>query len=100
MSENFVSRNEFNSLKQEVQELKTEMDENKKILVVIDKKIDVITERIANGDKIDDLKLKPLNKRVSDLEEGYKWLQRTVGATLIGIAIKIFFEVSKYIAIK
>lgn len=99
MSE-FVSRNEFNSLKQEVQELKTEMDENKKILVVIDKKIDVITEKIANGEKIDELTLKPLNKRVSDLEESYKWLQRTVGATLIGIAIKIFIEVSKYIAIK
>lgn len=100
MSESFVSREEFNSLKQEVQSLKTEMDENKKLLVAIDKKIDVITERISNADKIDELTLKPLNKRVSDLEESYKWLQRTVGATLIGIAIKIFIEVSKYIAIK
>lgn len=100
MSESFVSREEFNSLKQEVQSLKTEIDENKKLLVAIDKKIDVITERISNADKIDELTLKPLNKRVSDLEESYKWLQRTVGATLIGIAIKIFIEVSKYIAIK
>lgn len=100
MSESFVSREEFNSLKQEVQSLKNEIDENKKLLVAIDKKIDVITERISNADKIDELTLKPLNKRVSDLEESYKWLQRTVGATLIGIAIKIFIEVSKYIAIK
>ena len=30
MSESFVSREEFNSLKQEVQALKTEIDENKK----------------------------------------------------------------------
>ena len=100
MSEEYVSRNEFNSLKQEVQSIKTEMDENKKLLVAIDKKIDVITERISNADKIDELTLKPLNKRVSDLEESHKWLQRTVWATLIGIVIKILFEVSKYIAIK
>ena len=89
MSESFVSREEFNSLKQEVQALKTEIDENKKLLVAIDKKIDVITE----------LTLKPLNKRVSDLEESHKWLQRTVGATLIGIAIKILFEVAKNVNI-
>lgn len=100
MTENFVSRNEFNTLKQEVQELKEEVSEYKKLLIKIDKKCDVITEKIANGEKIDELTLKPLNKRVSDLEESYKWLQRTVGATLIGIAIKIFIEVSKYIAIK
>ena len=99
MSENFVGREEFNSLKQEVQSLKTEIDENKKILVTIDKKIDVITERISNADKIDELTLKPLNKRVSDLEESHKWLQRTVGATLIGIAIKILFEVAKNVNI-
>ena len=99
MSENFVGREEFNSLKQEVQSLKTEIDENKKILVTIDKKIDVITERISNADKIDELTLKPLNKRVSDLEESHKWLQRTVWATLIGIAIKILFEVAKNVNI-
>ena len=99
MSESFVSREEFNSLKQEVQSLKNEIDENKKLLVAIDKKIDVITERISNADKIDELTLKPLNKRVSDLEESHKWLQRTVGATLIGIAIKIFFEVAKNVNI-
>lgn len=77
MSE-FVSRNEFNGLKQEVQELKTEMDENKKILVVIDKKIDVITEKIANGEKIDELKLQPLEKRVTKLEENHSWLSKTL----------------------
>lgn len=78
MSENFVSRNEFNSLKQEVQELKTEMDENKKILVVIDKKIDVITEKIANGEKIDELKLQPIEKRITKLEENHSWLSKTL----------------------
>lgn len=97
MSDNLVSREEFNNLKQEVQELKLEMNENRGILQQIDKKIDVITERISNGDKIDELKLRPINERIKKLEESHQWLQRTVGATIIGILIKILFEVSKYI---
>lgn len=48
MSEDFVSRDEFNGLKQEVQELKLEFNESKNILTMIDKKIDVITEKIAH----------------------------------------------------
>lgn len=97
MSENFVNREEFNGLKQEVQELKIEFNESKNILTLIDKKLDVITERISNGDKIDELKLKPLSKRIEILEDSHKWLQRTVGATIIGIIIKILFDVSAYI---
>lgn len=83
MSENFVSRNEFNGLKQEVQELKNEMDENKKILVVIDKKIDVITEKIANGEKIDELKLQPIEKRITKLEENQSWLWKLCASIII-----------------
>lgn len=99
MSEEFVSRNEFNGLKQEVQELKNEMDENKKILVVIDKKIDVITEKIANGEKIDELTLKPMNNRIQKLEDTSVWLQRLLAGTIIGIVIKVFFEVAKNVNI-
>lgn len=99
MAENFVSREEFNSLKQDVQELKIEVNEYKGILTQIDKKCDIITERISNGDKIDELKLKPITKRIDNLEDSHKWLQRTVGATIIGILIKILFEVSKLISI-
>lgn len=69
MSENFVSRNEFNGLKQEVQELKEEVSEYKKLLIKIDKKCDVITEKIANGEKIDELTLKPINNRIQKLED-------------------------------
>ena len=47
MSEEFVSRNEFNTLKNEVQELKEEVGEYKQLLMQIDKKCDVITEKIA-----------------------------------------------------
>ena len=99
MSEEFVGRNEFNNLKEEVQELKIEINEYKGILTKIDKKIDIIAEKINNGEKMDELKLQPLEKRVAKLEENHIWLSRTVLATIIGILIKILFEVSKIINI-
>lgn len=46
MPENFVSREEFNGLKQEVQGLKIEMNENKGLLQQINKKIDVILDSL------------------------------------------------------
>lgn len=97
MVEDFVSRKEFENLKTEVQELKEEVSEYKKLLLQIDKKIDVISEKIANGEKIDELKLQPLEKRVSKLEENHAWLSKTVAGTIIGIVIKIIFDITKYI---
>ena len=97
MAEEYVNRSEFNSLKEEVQELKAEMSENKTLLTTIDKKIDVITERISNGDKIDELKLKPITKRLDELEDNQKWTARTLAGTIIGIVIKILFDVAKLI---
>lgn len=114
---NFVSRDEFNGLKAEVQELKVEMQENKGILNQIDKKLDVITERIENTTKVSDLqnenietritsKLEPLHKDIlknekdiNEIKENNKWLWRALGTTVIGIVIKVFFEVAKNINI-
>ena len=76
MSEEFVSRNEFNTLKNEVQELKEEVGEYKQLLIQIDKKCDVITEKIANGEKIDELKIQPIEKRLQKLEDTYSTLQK------------------------
>ena len=75
---NYVSREEFVSLKEEVQSLKEEISEYKKLLIKIDKKCDVITEKIANGEKMDELKLQPLEKRVTKLEENHSWLSKTL----------------------
>ena len=83
MSEEFVSRNEFNTLKNEVQELKKEIEEYKQLLMKIDKKIDVIGEKIANGEKIDELKLQPLEKRVTKLEENQSWLWKLCASIII-----------------
>ena len=108
MSEGFVSRDEFNGLKQEVQELKLEFNESKNILTMIDKKIDVITERLENTTKVSDLqnenietritsKLEPMQKEIDEINDNRKWLWRAIGSVLIGIVIKIIFDVSAYI---
>lgn len=83
MSEDFVSRNEFNGLKQEVQELKIEVNEYKGILTQIDKKIDVIGEKIANGEKIDELKIQPIEKRLQKLEDNQGWLWKLCASIII-----------------
>ena len=93
--ENYVNRVEFEALKDEVREIKEEMSVNSRLLQTIDKKIDVINEKIITNDKIDDLKYAPIEKRVKKLEDGSEWLKRTLGATIIGIVIKIIFDVSK-----
>lgn len=83
MSEEFVSRNEFNGLKQEVQELKIEVNEYKGILTQIDKKIDVIGEKINNGEKIDELKIQPIEKRLQKLEDNQGWLWKLCASIII-----------------
>lgn len=83
MSEEFVSRNEFNNLKNEVQELKIEVNEYKGILTQIDKKIDVIGEKIANGEKIDELKIQPIEKRLQKLEDNQGWLWKLCASIII-----------------
>jgi len=96
--EDFVSREEFNTLKNEVKELKEEINEYKGLLQQIDKKIDVITERMSNGAKMDELKLQPLISRISKLEENQTWIARTIGATIIAFVIKVILEVSKTVS--
>lgn len=95
MSEEFVNKIEFNALKQEVEDIKKEMAETTKMLQAIDKKIDIINEKIITADKIDDLKFNPIEKRVKQLEDDRSWLWKTIIATIIGIGIKIIFDVSK-----
>lgn len=108
MSEEFVSRNEFNTLKNEVQELKEEVTEYKGLLQQIDKKIDVITERLENTTKVSDLqnenietritsKLEPMQKEIDEIKDNRKWLWRAMGSVLIGIVIKLIFDVSAYV---
>lgn len=91
----YVSREEFNALKEEVDELKADIKKSQEILRNIDKKLDVITERIDNNSKLDELKLEPIENRVTKLEETQSWTIKTIAGTLIGIAIKVVYDVSK-----
>ena len=93
--EEFVGRKEFDSLKEEVNAIKKDLAESQKLLTQIDKKLDVINEKIITSDKIDELKLAPLEKRVSTLEENHKFLKNTIIATVIGIVVKLIFDISK-----
>lgn len=85
MSEEFVSKTEFNLLKDEVNEIKKEMAESQKLLLAIDKKIDIINEKIVTSDKIDKLQFTPLEKRVENLEDSQKWLRRTLIGEILAI---------------
>lgn len=95
MSDEFVTRTEFESLARKVEKLETMLEDSEKILGAIDKKVDVIVERISSSSEKEELKLKPINlridkneERLKKLEEAQTWLWRTTGATIIGLAIK------------
>lgn len=94
MSEEFVSKAEFNLLKEEVNDIKKEMAESQKLLLAIDKKIDLINEKIVTSDKIDKLKFNPLEKRVEILEDNQKWLRRAlIGEVLTIIAGAVVYVI-------
>jgi len=97
MGEEFVKREEFNNLKNDVERIKEEMSENAKTLQSIDKKIDVITERLVSSDKIDELKISPMEKRLTKLEDNQSWLWKAFGTALIGVLVKVVFDVSTHI---
>ena len=87
MSEEYVNRKEFEQLEDKVNKIEQEMAESSKLLQAIDKKIDIIDAKIVTADKIDDLKLTPLEKRVSTLEDTQKWLRRTIFGGIVTIVI-------------
>ena len=95
MAEEFVGRTEFDSLKEEVKEIKKDMAENQKLLQAIDKKLDVIGEKISNSEKVDNLRIEQVEEKVKKMQSNQEWLWRTVATTVIGIVIKIIFDVSK-----
>ena len=87
MSEEFVGRKEFEALKEEVNEIKNSMSESSKLLQEIDKKIDVISEKLANSDKVEALKFSPIEQRIEALEESQKWLRRTIIGEIIAVVM-------------
>lgn len=101
MSE-FVSREEFENLKSEVAEIKDELSKSSELLINIDKRTDVILEKLDNFEKVSNMQIEPLKKDINNNTESIKelksnsqWTWRTIGGTIIGIVIKIIFDVYK-----
>ena len=93
--EAYVDRKEFEALKEEVKEIKLEMSKNADLLQSIDKKIDIINEKILNTKQMEELKLNPLKEKIEKIESNNSWLWRTITATIIGLAIEVLFNLAK-----
>lgn len=98
MAENYVNRLEFDSLKDEVKEIKASMKANSTLLQDIDKKVDIIAEKVTNANTVEELKIKPLkeevdkqDKKIEKLEANQLWLWRTTIAAIIGIILNAIF---------
>ena len=72
--ENYVDRKEFDALKEEVKEIKLEMVKNADLLQQIDKKIDIINEKILSTKQMEELKITPLKEKIDKLEGNNTWL--------------------------
>lgn len=101
MSE-FVGREEFENLKSEVAEIKEDLSKSSELLINIDKKTDIIFEKLDNFDKVSTMQIEPLKKDISkntedikEIKSNNQWLWRTSLGTIIGIVIKIIFDVYK-----
>lgn len=95
--ESYVDRKEFEALKEEVKEIKLEMTKNADLLQSIDKKIDIINEKILNTKQMEELKLNPLKEKIEKIESNNSWLWRTITATIIGLAIEVLFNIAKWL---
>lgn len=93
--EEFVKREEFENLKEKVSKMEEELTESNKLLQSIDKKIDIISEKIVSSDKIDELKYKPLESKVTKVEANQEWLWKTVIGSILALAIKIIFDITR-----
>lgn len=101
MSE-FVSREEFENLKSEVAEIKDELSKSGELLINIDKRTDVILEKLDNLDKVSNMQIEPLKKDITkntedikEIKSNNQWLWKTIGATIIGIVVKVIFDMYK-----
>ena len=87
MEKREVSREEFDALVEKVQKLEKITDDQTLLLQEIDKKLDVITEKLNSSKTIEELKIKPVEEKVNKIEDNNRWLWRTIVGVIIGILI-------------
>lgn len=91
-----VSREEFNILVKRVDKIEEHTEKNEELLIKVDKKTDIILEKVANADntkKLEnqtvDLKLAPVIKRVDDVEDNQRYVRRQLLGTAITVIITL-----------
>ena len=98
--QDFVSKDEFVSFKQETNQKFIEL--NKKLTPIQEIQITSakILERIESIDKNRELKdklieekINPIKEKVEKVEDNNKWLWRTVGATIIGLVLNYLIKI-------
>lgn len=101
MSE-FVSREEFENLKSEVAEMKDDLSKSSELLKNIDKRTDIILEKLDNFSTVYNMRIEPLKKDISkntedikEIKSNNQWLWRTSLGIILSIVIKIIFDVYK-----
>lgn len=87
MEKKEVSREEFDALVEKVNKLEKITDGQTLLLQEIDKKLDVITEKLNSSKTIEELKIKPIEEKVNKIEDNNRWLWRTIVGAIIGILI-------------
>lgn len=87
MEKKEVSREEFDALVEKVNKLEKITDDQTLLLQEIDKKLDVITEKLNSSKTIEELKIKPIEEKVNKIEDNNRWLWRTIVGAIIGILI-------------
>lgn len=85
MANEFVSREEFENLKKEVTEIRDELGKSGDLLNKIDKKTDIIFEKLDNFSKVSSMQIEPLNKDIKknaedikELKSNSQWTWRTI----------------------
>lgn len=87
MEKKEVSREEFDALVEKVKKLEEITDDQTLLLQEIDKKLDVITEKLSSSKTIEELKIKPIEEKVNKIEDNNRWLWRTIVGVIVGILI-------------
>ena len=87
MEKKEVSREEFDALVEKVNKLEKITDDQTLLLQEIDKKLDVITEKLSSSKTIEELKIRPIEEKVNKIEDNNRWLWRTIVGAIVGILI-------------
>ena len=97
MAEEYVRKEDFDKLEKKVLKIEETVDQTANVLSTIDKKVDGILIKLEDTDKMNALTLKPINDRLLRVEDNQKWIWRTIGGSLIAIAVKVIFDLSHFV---